>query len=128
MDEQTIAEQIQAAMTTLRFMPGENPGRLHAVWPAVLNTDRENWWAAPNAENDTRLPPTPKDIERMDVVLFDWFPLLSDYERVLVSARARGCSWRAMVKICQPLKSRSHVGHKTNWRLAIERLARRLKN
>ena len=126
-DKRMIADEIAAAMATLRYMPGENPGRLKAVWPETLNTDRENWWASVTAVNVNRYQPTPEDIARMDVVLFQWFPLLTAYERVLVSARGAGCSWRRMVKVCQHLKSRSHVGHKTNWRLAIQRLARRIQ-
>ncbi len=119
-----IAEQIQTAMTTLRFMPGENTGRLKAVWPETLNTDRENWWAATNAENDTRLPPSPEDIARMDVVLFQWFPLLTAYERVLVSARGSGCSWRKIMGICHQHLARGKDAHKRNWRKAIKKLSR----
>lgn len=122
MDE--VAGEISQAMATLRYMPGENTGRLHAVWPETLNTDRENWWAAPNATNINRYQPTPQDIARMDMVIFEWLPLLTDYERVLVSARGAGWSWAKIMRTKRNKLGPAGNHHETHRRLHKRALAK----
>lgn len=116
-----IADEIELAMRTLRHMPPDGPYRVKAAWPDVLMDAAEAYGWEPAEIN--RLPPSPEDISRMDVVLFVWFPNLTDDERTLLSARGAGVHWRQMVRIRGGLLSRTHEGHRQAWRRAIDKIA-----
>lgn len=116
-----VANEIELAMRTLRHMPPDGPCRVKAAWPDVLMDAAEAYGWEPARIN--RLPPSPEDISRMDVVLFVWFPRLTDDERMLLSARGAGMSWRRIMCIRRKLHSRSHAGHRFAWRKTIAKMA-----
>ncbi|KKL72476.1 hypothetical protein LCGC14_2084510 [marine sediment metagenome] len=120
METDVIVDEIKLAMRTLKNMPADGPARLKAAWPDVYHDSHEAYGWEPAKLN--RFPPTPDEIKRMDKVLFEWLPKLTDYERVLVSARGAGMSWRKIMRVCRRLKSRSHEGHRQNWQAAIGKL------
>jgi len=122
METDVIADEIKLAMRTLKHMPPDGPGRLRAAWPDVFHDPHETYGWHPATLN--RYIPTPEEIKRMDVVLYKWFPRLTDYERVLVSGRGAGYSWRKLMRICRKKLSLGHDAHKRNHRRVMGKLSR----
>ena len=119
-----VVREIERAMQTLKNLPlGEASllSRVKALWPEVLRSERENWWSEPSVKHNREVASS-QDIDRLDRVL-GWLMCLTDYERMVVSARAEGASWRAIMWKRRKLKLRSHEGHRQVWRRAVEKIA-----
>lgn len=118
-----IKAEIEAAMQTLKHMPGDGPRDPGSAWPDVFHDRHEAYGWQPATYN--RIPPTIEDVTRMDNVLNNWLPRLTADARILVTARGDGLSWRRIQRIkSKLLHSRSHEGHRQAHKRVIESMAR----
>ena len=120
MTVEEVAKEIELAMRSLRHFPRDGPRDPGCAWPEYWNTDIENWLAAPFAENETRIRLSQADIARVDKYL-DYLQRLTPDERLVVSARADGASWRAIMR-ARRKRTNSHGYHKHVWRRGISRI------
>lgn len=120
-----VAEEIKLAMRTIRNLPLQKIGRLKAMWPEVMRSEREQWWAYGSEPTRVmRVPASTTDIDRLDKVL-SWLWPLDDNERVVVSARGAGKSWRWIMRTLRSLgdPGQHHEKHRRLYRRALAKLA-----
>ena len=116
-----VAAEIRLAMRCLRHMPSDGPREPGCAWPDVYHSPHEAYGWLPAVIN--KIPPSTDAITRMDQVLFHWLPKLTDDERILVTARGAGLSWRKIMRIRRKLHSRSHEGHRYAHSRTIAKIA-----
>lgn len=92
-----IAERIEEAWDVLKRMPDKERAMLRQaeagqVWPLIIHSAEEHgaWEKVPFR----RPPPTTRQVTRMEEVMLNWFPAISQQERKFVRAVWLFCALR----------------------------------
>ena len=113
-----VEAEVAATMRTLKHMPGDGPRDPGCAWPDVFHDRNEAYGWQPATVN--HIPPTNEAITRMDVCL-GYLRRLPPDERVVVSGRAAGASWRAIMRRRRK-QAKSHGSHKDVYRRGLWRI------
>jgi len=117
-----VAAYLIEAADTLRRLPRVRLESKQSSWPDVVRTASELWVGEPHAKNRTA-PPSPRAIDRMDVVL-TWLLPLSFEQRRILWARSCGIPWRKL----EDIDGRSHVTLRKVYNEGLDTLLRLLNS
>ena len=124
-----VSAMIKEAMETLKMLPIPWPesqmfGGLRSAWPEVQRETRKMDYAD-ETTREPRLTATTEQIARLTKVQ-GWLMLLTDDERLTVTMREEGLSWRAVMRARRRKNrdKRTHEGHRFVYQRAIKKIMR----